>query len=142
MTDKKEKQKMLEAKYMEQQLLEQEIKQIQGSLQTIDNQIMEIRLVEHSIDELKKTKIGQGIFVPLSNGIFLKGKLVNNQKLLVNVGSGVVVGKSIEGTKGLLHKQLDELDKLRNQIMAQFQKSAMQLEEIRKEMEKLVSESG
>lgn len=142
MTNKEEKQKILEQKYMEHQLLGQQIKQLENQLQTIENQIMEINVVGQGIDSLKKTKTGTEILVPVSSGIFLKGGLVNNQKLLINVGAGVVVEKTIEGAKQLLRNQLDELDKLRNQIIAQLQKLTLQASEIENELEKIISESG
>ena len=137
--NEKEKQKELEAKYAEHQLIEQQLKQFQNQIQTLDNQILEVNTLAQGIDELKKTKKDTDMLFPIANGIFMKGKLEDNSKLLVNVGAGVVVENTIEETKKLMEKQLKNIEKLKEQSINEMQKLVINMGKLEEELEKLIS---
>lgn len=106
----------LQKKYLEYQLLDQRIKQLQQQMQTAEQQLIEIMATLQSLDEFALLDEGSEILVPVNNGIFTKARLKKENKLLVNVGASVVVDKSIEDTKKLIEKQEQEMEKIRDQI--------------------------
>ncbi|NQV08271.1 prefoldin subunit alpha [Candidatus Woesearchaeota archaeon] len=142
MTEKKQDQKALESKYLEHQALSQQLKQLENQLQTVDGQILEIKTIDEGIDNIKKTKTGEETLIPISSGIFMKCNILDTKKFLINVGNGVVVEKSADETRDLLNKQLDELEKIKKQMSDQFQQIILQLTEIEKQMNELISEQG
>lgn len=106
----------LQKKYLEYQLLDQRIKQLQQQMQTAEQQLIEIMATLQSLDEFALLDEGSEILVPVNNGIFTKARLKKENNLLVNVGASVVVDKSIEDTKKLIEKQEQEMEKIRDQI--------------------------
>jgi len=108
--------KAAQQKMMEYQMLDRRIKQLQQQMEIADSQLMEIMATLQSLDEFSGMKEGSDILFPLNNGIFAKGKLGKSDKLFVNVGSQVVVDKSIPETKEIIGKHRDEIDGLRQTI--------------------------
>src|SRR3989344_3032118 len=94
-------------KYIEIQILEQQIKQIQKNLEILNQQIFELNMISNSLTEIKKTKIGQELLVPLGSGIFIKTELKDNNEILTNVGSDVVISKTNAETKTFIKSQTE-----------------------------------
>ena len=118
--------------YMEFQMLEQHIKQLQKQLEVVTHQLIELNATNNSLDEFNKLSSGTEIFVPLSSGIFAKGILKENSELLVNVGANVVVKKDIPSTKKLIQNQMEEIKKIQKQLIEELEKMtnhAAQLEQ-------------
>lgn len=90
----------------------------------VERQKADLQIVQQSLDDLKKTKIGNEILVPVSSGIFAKAELKDNSKLLVNVGGNTTVERTIEETKEMLSKQMNEVAKLEKDLEAQLKKLA------------------
>jgi prefoldin alpha subunit len=129
--------KKLQQKYMELQILDQQMKQIQKQVEAAERQAAEIEEVQKSLDELGSSKIGSEMFVPISNGIFLKAKLEDNKSLAVNVGSNTVVKKDIPSTKAMLDEQATDLRKFQAELAGQFEKMAERAAELQSEMQDL-----
>jgi len=135
-----EKQKELQQRYLEFQLIEQQSRQIEKQLQVLENQLVEIISIQLSLDELKDSKLDSEILVPVSNGIFVKGELKENKELLVNVGSNTIVVKSIEETKELIGKQQVEINQIKMQLLAEMEKLNNRAMELQDELEKLIKD--
>ncbi len=128
----------LQQKYMEIQMLEQQLKMLQNQLFKMDEQIIEIRLALENLDDIKSTPKGKELLVPLTQGIFLKSELKDNEKLIVNVGANVTVEKTVEETKDLLKKQITEISKYREEIESTMHNFEKQFEKLALELEKQV----
>ncbi|KYK26006.1 hypothetical protein AYK26_00995 [Euryarchaeota archaeon SM23-78] len=120
--------KLEQNKYIQLQLLDQQIKQVQQYLQTFDQQLVEIRSVISSLKELSTLKKGDQILAPIASGIFIKAKLEDNQEVRVNVGSSTVVTKSIEGAIKMLQEQEAEITQYRNDTLVKFNELMHQAE--------------
>jgi len=126
----------LQQKYIEIQMLEQQLKMLQQQMLKIDEQVIEIRLALENLDDLKSTPKGKEILVPLTQGIFLKSELKDNEKLIVNVGANVTVEKTIEETKDLLKKQITKISEYREEIASTMENFEKQFEKLAVELEK------
>ena len=107
----------LQKKYYEYQLLDQKIKQLQEHIEKIDEQLIELLATIQSISEFNELGEDKEILVPLSNGIFARGKLVKEDSFLVNVGASVVVRKGAADTRALLETQKTELKEVRAKLL-------------------------
>jgi prefoldin alpha subunit len=130
----------MQKKYIEYQVLEQQIKQLQQQMEKIDAQMNEAASVEQSIEDISKAKTGEEVLVPVSGGVFFKATLKESTRFLVNVGSGVVVEKGVEETKGLVKAQSSEMEKYKEHMMEELAKSIAQYQELEKELKGLVEE--
>lgn len=133
-----EKENLLKEKYTELRLIDQQIRQIQKQLQELENQVLEIMYVQQSLDDLKEVKVGKEILVPVSNGIFAKAALKENNELLVNVGANTVVSKDVDSVKKMLEENINEIKKLETRFLQDLQQLSMRATGIEKEMSTLV----
>lgn len=99
------------------QYLEQQIQQVQGFVEELENSLDQVASIKESLEELKNTKGNEEMLAPIANGIFIKAKMLDNQKLKVNVGNGAVVEKTIPETIALLEKQEEEIKKSMNEAI-------------------------
>jgi len=127
----------LQKKYMEFQVIEQQIKQITKQVQELDNKMLELEYLKKSLDELSGVKKDTEILAPISPGIFIKAKLATSDELLVNVGGNAVVGKDIKGTKDLLDFQITEIENLRTQLITEMSNLSENSQVIEQELVKL-----
>tara|TARA_Y100000310_G_scaffold241784_1_gene245903 strand:- start:67348 stop:67773 length:426 start_codon:yes stop_codon:yes gene_type:complete len=131
MTEKEEK---LQKKYLEFQMLDQQIKQLDQQNTALNNQLMELMATKQSLDDMEKLKEKTEILVPLSSGIYAKAELKDNKNFIVNVGANTTLVKDINSTKKLMETQIDEMKKLQetlvNQLQEQTTKAAMMEQEI------------
>lgn len=125
----------LQHKYLELQLIDQQIRQIQQQIGLLDAQIVEYNNNKAALEDLAKSKIGSATLMSISPGIFAKGELRDNKELLVNLGADVMVKKSIEETKDLLDKQIMEIKKTHEYLMQNLQELVVQAQAIQKELE-------
>ncbi len=130
----------IQEKYIELQLLEQKMQQIQQQSILIEQKILELTSLEESLDEVKNLKKGQVILSPLGSGIFLKSEVEDSEELFVNVGSNVVVKKNVSKTKELINKQIQDLKEFNNDLEKELQKASVEGKELQLELQRLVSQ--
>ena len=135
-----EKEKKAQEMYMEFQMLDQHIKQLQKQLQAITQQLMEFESTSMSLEDLQKVQPGKEIFVPLSSGIFAKATIKDTSELLVNVGANVIVQKDIASTKKLIANQVEEVRKLQKRMVDDLEKMTEKAGKIEEELQGLISE--
>ena len=138
MTDEKEKK--VQEMYMEFQMLEQHIRQMQKQLEAVTQQLIELTVTSSSLDEFNKIKPGKEIFVPLSSGIFAKASVKDTSGLLVNVGANVVVQKDVASTKKLIQKQMEEIKKIQGQIVDDLEKLTGHAAQLEMQLQSMVSQ--
>lgn len=131
-------QKELQKMYLELQLLDEQIKQVQKHLITLGEQLIELNNTLQALDDFNKTAVGTNILVSLSPGIFASAELNDNKELLVNVGGNVVVKKDVAKTKELLKKRLDSIHKYRDLTLAEMQKMSLQASNLEQEINKII----
>jgi prefoldin alpha subunit len=125
----------IQNKYLELQMIGQQIKQVQQQIQALDNRLMELNIVEQSLDDLGEVKTGTEILVPISSGIFAKAELKDNKDLMVNVGANTVVKKTIPKTKDMLTEQTTEINKYKEQMLMQVNQMIEHAKALEKEIE-------
>ena len=103
----------------------------------LDEQLIELNNTIQALDDFNKTAIGSNILVSLSPGVFANAGLKDNKELLVNVGSNIVVKKSVEETKELLKKRLEIIKQYRDMILDEMQKVNMQAVNLEQGINKL-----
>ncbi|MBW3012984.1 prefoldin subunit alpha [Candidatus Woesearchaeota archaeon] len=130
-----EKEQELRQAYLELQLMGQQLKQLQQQIQHIDAQVEELIHTEAALDEIPNAEKGSEMLAPLASGIFLKTKLDENRKVVLNIGAGTAVEKTIEETKKLVTDQRVEIMKVREQLAKQFESMSAQVQTMQLMME-------
>jgi prefoldin alpha subunit len=126
MTDKKEENKLRREKLLELESLDGQIKQIEEQMIQIEEQMLEVGFLIENLSEIKNIKAGEEILVPLANGIFIKARIADLNSLKVNVGSGVVVDKTLDETIEMLKEQIKNIEKYKDEIFSHLQQMISQ----------------
>ncbi|RJQ15827.1 prefoldin subunit alpha [Candidatus Woesearchaeota archaeon] len=113
--------------FMEMQIAEKQMEQLQQYLENFDTQITNIQEMLVSLEEFEKATAGSKVLMPLHNGIFVEGLLGESKKIKINVGSNVVVEKTIAETKELLSKQLATMQLYKAETMGELEKFSEKL---------------
>ncbi|MFH1331982.1 MAG: prefoldin subunit alpha [archaeon] len=128
-------------KYLELQILNQQIKQLQQQIINLENQIIELEVLEDNLNELKKVKEGTEILVSMGAGIFAKAQLKDNKKVIVNVGSSTMVKKEIDEAKTLVTDQVNQMKQIINEITEELEKAAVRIQGAQKEIQEMMESS-
>ena len=98
-------------KYLQFQMLQQQIEKITEHVELLNQQNAELDISKSAVSKIGETPTDNDILSPVANGIFIKAKLTDNQKLIVNVGSNTTVEKTVAEVVGLLGEQQKEMSK-------------------------------
>ena len=91
------------------QTIQQQMEKLSEHAQLLNQHNEELQITTNAVTELGKTAVNTEILTPLADGIFLKANLLENQKLVVNVGSNTTVERTISEVLDLLGKQKEDL---------------------------------
>ena len=127
----------VQQKYVEYQMMEQQIMQIQKQLQQIEAQTMELKRLHAAIDEFAGIDSGKEVLVPFSPGVYAKAEIKDTKKLLVNIGSNVIVSKSVDDTKELIDNQVKEIELTRRKLAQDLTAFTLQAQMLGQEINEL-----
>ncbi|MGV8150888.1 MAG: prefoldin subunit alpha [Candidatus Woesearchaeota archaeon] len=105
----------------EQYQLAYQAEQMQKILESIDAQISEVNSTIAFLEDFKNTKGNEEILFPIANGMFARGKLLDNKNLKVNVGNNVVVEKTIDQAIEMMKKQHEDIFNYRSELLKQLE---------------------
>jgi len=114
----------IQKRYLELQIIIQQINQIQQQITTLNNQIIELNELKKGINSFKDIKENTESFIPVGFNLFAKAKIQETNELLVNVGSNIFVMKTTEETVSLINSQVEQIDL----ILRELEDKLMQLE--------------
>ena len=110
----------LQRQYYELKSIDEHLKRLDSELSKVDSKISEVSTIKGFITEVS-SKSGAETLVPITDGIFVKARLLEQGEFIVNVGSGICVPKDTAATLKLLSDQEEELSKYRGQIMSKME---------------------
>lgn len=112
-------------------MLEQQANEIKQQIEAVNSQINELENLKSSLGKLKQGEI----LAPLGRGIFIKTKL-EDDKVLVNVGSNVMVRKTPGETAEIISQQVDEMEKIKIRLLENIEEINHQLTDLVQEAQK------
>ena len=125
--------------YMEFQMLNNAIKQMEKQSQVLENQLMELVSTNQSLEDIQKVKEGTEILVPLSSGIYIKAELKDSTSFIVNIGSSIALSKDVNATRKIIEEQISEIGKMRENLAEELQSNVGKAASIESEMKKIAS---
>ena len=134
-----EKEQKLQKLYLEFQMFNQQIKQLEKQSAALNNHLMELIVTSQSLDDMKKTDEKTEILVPLSSGIYAKAELKDNKSFIVNVGANTALVKDTNSTKKMIEDQIDEIKKLQENLVNQLQAQTVKASSLEQEINKIAS---
>ena len=118
----------LQKKYMEFQTMGQRSKELQESLLNLDHQINELKKLEEGLETINNSEVNDEILVSLGAGTYIKTKLIDNKKILMNVGSNTVARKNIGDSIELVKLQIKELSEFYSKMNEDLRDNTVKLQ--------------
>lgn len=106
--------------YLELELLNHQIKQLEDSLMLAQQHIEQATLTLTMLDSLKGTKPDSELLVPIGSGAFITVNAKDVASLKLSVGAGVVVEKNVDEVVTFVQKRLEEAKGLHAQTAASY----------------------
>jgi prefoldin alpha subunit len=100
--------------------------------------ITDISYANMTLDGIESEKENAELFVPIGGSSYVKVKLADSNKIIVGLGSGVSIEKSLLEAKVTLKERLDELEKTMNSAQQQFTQVAERINSGRSRLENLL----
>jgi len=128
-------------KYMEHQVLMQQLQQLQENISSLDKHILDLKVLNDNLDSIGKTESGKDTLMPLGSGIFVNGTLKDNKSVIMNVGANICVEKSVEEAKQTIDKQIEDVGNLLEQLQVEITNTSFRLQELQNEFQNIREES-
>jgi prefoldin alpha subunit len=124
---------------VEMQYLEQTADTLQQRLSMLNAAITDLSYANITIEGLEKEKENAEMLVPIGGSSYVKMKLASTDKVILGIGSGVSVEKTLPEAKTMLKERLDELEKSSDAAQQQFAQIAERVNTGRTRLQTLLS---
>ncbi len=124
---------------MEMRYLEQTADALQQRISMVNAAITDISYANMTLDGIEKEKENSELLVPIGGSSYLKVKLADANKVIIGMGSGVSIEKTLAEAKAALKERLDELEKTMNSAQQQFTQVAERINSGRSRLETMLS---
>lgn len=114
------------------QMYDQHMQNLQKQLQAVEQGTKEITQISQGLEDLKGSS-GKEILAPIGRGIYAKVKLLS-EDLIVDIGEGNMVKKSIDDTKKIISEQVEKLNGVKKELNEN-------MGQIQQELQKMLSEA-
>ena len=85
---------------------ENEIRDLQGQLETLHGAKNRFTIARRCIDEMKATEAGTELLVPLNGSLYVPGSIADNEKVIVELGTGYFAEKNMDDAKSLIDRKM------------------------------------
>jgi len=127
----------MKQKYMELQMAAEQMKQMNTQLQTLEAKTQEIQNNVNSVSEITGNKNSK-MLTPIAEGIFLEAELKSDTHVIVNVGAGVCVEKTVKEAQDMLRDKQQELSQFTQEMHAEVEKAATVVKQLEEELGNMV----
>jgi len=126
---------------VEMRYLEQTAETLQQRISMVNAAITDLTYANATLDGIEKEKENAEMLVPIGGSSYVKVKLADSNKIIVGMGSGVSIEKSLPDAKVTLKERLDELEKTMNAAQQQFSQIAERINAGRGRLQGLLSQA-
>ena len=120
-------------------LLEQTAETLQSRINMLNAARTDLTYANMTLDGLGKEKEKAELLVPIGGSSYVEVKLANPDKVVVGLGAGVSVEKTVPEAKALLRERLGALDKSMQAAQQQFTQVAERIKADRNRLESLLA---
>jgi len=130
--------KEIQKKYMQYQVLKQQIESLYEEKQRVDAGIREVDSTINAINSLHGQD--EESMSLLGTGVYVSTETKNTSEVVINVGSGVFLRKKKADAVEILTKRKKEITEFNNEIMRQISHSSNQMDDIEEELQEFMQQ--
>ena len=124
---------------VEMRFLEQTAETLQQRISMVNAAMTDLTYASMTLEDLEKEKEDAELLVPIGGSSYIKAKLANPDKVVVGLGAGVSVEKTLQEAKAIVKERLDELQKTMVSAQQQFAQVADRINAGRNRLESLLA---
>ena len=124
---------------MEMRYLEQTAETLQQRIGMINAAITDLSYANLTLESMENEKENSELLVPIGGSSYIKVKLASNDKVIVGMGAGVSVEKTLPEAKAIVKERLDELERTMNSAQQQFAQVAQRINAGRSQLQSLLA---
>ena len=124
---------------VEMRYLEQTAETLQQRIGMVNAAITDLTYASLTLEGMDKEKENADLLVPIGGNSYIKAKISDTNKIIVGLGAGVSVEKTLVDAKATLKERLDELEKTMNAAQQQFGQVAERINSGRARLESLLA---
>ena len=119
--------------------LESRLEALTKQRDLVSSKIVEIMLTKSSIDEI--AGIQENILFKLGSEAYTYGNIANKNKVLVEIGAGIVLEKSLEDGKETLNKKKEEMENVLKEIQNNISQISNAMSQLGPEINEMIRKS-
>ena len=96
---------------IEMRFLEQTAETLQQRITMLNAAITDLTYANMTLDGMEKEEENAELLIPIGGSSYIKVKLAESNKVVIGLGSGVSVEKTLNEAKNMVKERLDELEK-------------------------------
>ena len=124
---------------VEMRYLEQTADALQQRISMVNAALTDLTYANMTLEGIESEKENAEMLVPIGGGSYVKAKIADTNKVIIALGAGVSIEKTIVDAKATLKERLDELEKTMNSAQQQFSQVAERLNSGRNRLETLLA---
>jgi len=122
---------------VELRILEGTADALQSRVGLVSAALTELRVASLTLEGLEKEKTDAPLFVPVGGGSYIEAKLGNEDKVIVGVGAGVAIEKTIKEAKENVSRRIAELEKTGMTLEQQLRQVIEKIQDNRAQLQEL-----
>jgi prefoldin alpha subunit len=124
---------------IEMRFLEQTAETLQQRISMMNAAMTDLNYANMSLDGIEQEKENAELLVPIGGSAYIKVKLANPGKVVVGMGAGVSIEKTLPEAKEIVKERLSELEKTIASAQQQFAQVANRINADRNRLESLLA---
>jgi prefoldin alpha subunit len=124
---------------MELRYFEQTAEAMQQRLSMMNAAVTDLNYANMTLEGIEQEKENAELLVPIGGSSYIKTKLASTDKVIVGMGAGVSVEKTVPEAKAIVKERLDELQRTQTQAQQQLSQIAERINQGRTRMESLLA---
>jgi len=122
---------------VELRILEGTADAIQSRANMVNGALTELVVASMTLEGLEKEKTDAPLFVPIGGGSYIEAKLGSEDKIVVSIGAGVAVERTLKEAKDTVSSRIAELEKTRNTLEQQLRQVIDKIQDNRAQLQEL-----
>lgn len=111
-------------------LLSQLLDEIRKRIDLLNATLTEISASKSALDEVQVLNEGEELMIPLGAGVYARAKLASKNKMLVSIGAGLLVERTLDETRKTLENKEQRIRDALQRSLADYQAILNRLREL------------
>jgi len=129
----------LEERIVAYRILESRLDGLLKQRDMVVSKMIELDTTLKSMDDIEKS---EEVLFPLGSETYTFGKVIDKKRMIVEIGSGIVLEKTVEEAKEIMKKRRTELENILNNVQNEVMQVSSSLDVLGPEIRELSEKEG